>query len=37
MFQIYMKCPTREELVTLLGEQGAKRGMFEGDLIEEES
>jgi enoyl-[acyl-carrier protein] reductase II len=33
---LYKKCPTKEELVTLLGRARAKRGMFEGDLIEGE-
>ena len=33
---LYSKCPTKEELVTLLGRARAKRGMFEGDLIEGE-
>ena len=33
---LYLKCPTKEELVTLLGRARAKRGMFEGDLIEGE-
>lgn len=33
---LYEKCPTKEELVTLLGRARAKRGMFEGDLIEGE-
>lgn len=34
--QLYEKCPTKEELVTLLGRARAKRGMFEGDLEEGE-
>lgn len=34
--QLYEKCPTKEELVTLLGRGRAKRGMFEGDLTEGE-
>lgn len=34
--KLYEKCPTKEELVTLLGRARAKRGMFEGDLIEGE-
>ena len=34
--QLYEKCPTKEELVTLLGKARAKRGMFEGDLDEGE-
>ena len=33
---LYAKCPTKEELVTLLGRARAKRGMFEGDLEEGE-
>ncbi|EIA09067.1 NAD(P)H-dependent flavin oxidoreductase [Flavobacterium frigoris] len=33
---LYEKCPTKEELVTFLGRARAKRGMFEGDLIEGE-
>lgn len=33
---LYSKCPTKEELVRLLGRARAKRGMFEGDLIEGE-
>jgi enoyl-[acyl-carrier protein] reductase II len=34
--QLYAKCPTKEELSTLLGRARAKRGMFEGDLVEGE-
>lgn len=34
--QLYEKCPTKEELIVLLGRARAKRGMFEGDLIEGE-
>jgi enoyl-[acyl-carrier protein] reductase II len=34
--ELYEKCPTKEELVTLLGRARAKRGMFEGDLTEGE-
>ncbi|TDE52917.1 NAD(P)H-dependent flavin oxidoreductase [Flavobacterium sp. GT3P67] len=34
--QLYEKCPTKEELIGLLGRARAKRGMFEGDLIEGE-
>jgi len=30
--ELYSKCPTPEELKTLLGRARAKRGMFEGDL-----
>ena len=33
---LYAKCPTLEELKTLLGRARAKRGMFEGDLEEGE-
>ncbi|PWA05080.1 NAD(P)H-dependent flavin oxidoreductase [Flavobacterium psychrotolerans] len=33
---LYAKCPTIDELKTLLGRARAKRGMFEGDLIEGE-
>lgn len=33
---LYAKCPTKVELTTLLGRARAKRGMFEGDLIEGE-
>jgi enoyl-[acyl-carrier protein] reductase II len=33
---LYETGPTKEELVTLLGRARAKRGMFEGDLIEGE-
>jgi enoyl-[acyl-carrier protein] reductase II len=34
--QLYETCPTNEELIGLLGRARAKRGMFEGDLIEGE-
>ena len=34
--QLYVKCPTIEELSELLGRARAKRGMFEGDLVEGE-
>jgi enoyl-[acyl-carrier protein] reductase II len=34
--QLYAKCPTTEELSQFLGRARAKRGMFEGDLIEGE-
>lgn len=34
--ELYTKCPSKEELETLLGKRRAKRGMFEGDLIEGE-
>lgn len=33
---LYQKCPSREELVQLLGRARAKKGMFEGDLDEGE-
>ena len=33
---LYSKCPTPEELKTLLGRARAKKGMFEGDLVEGE-
>lgn len=33
---LYEKCPTKEELTELLGRGRAKKGMFEGDLIEGE-
>lgn len=33
---LYAKCPSPEELKALLGRARAKRGMFEGDLIEGE-
>jgi enoyl-[acyl-carrier protein] reductase II len=33
---LYSKCPTPEELKELLGRARAKKGMFEGDLIEGE-
>ena len=33
---MYEKCPTKEELIDLLGRARAKRGMCEGDLIEGE-
>ena len=33
---LYSKCPTTDELKGLLGRARAKRGMFEGDLIEGE-
>ncbi len=33
---LYEKCPSKDELVQLLGRARAKRGMFEGDLIEGE-
>ncbi|MFV8375413.1 NAD(P)H-dependent flavin oxidoreductase [Flavobacterium sp. LB1P71] len=33
---LYEKCATKEDLISLLGRARAKRGMFEGDLIEGE-
>ena len=33
---LYSKCPTPEELKTLLGRARAKKGMFEGNLVEGE-
>ncbi len=33
---LYSKCPTKEDLSNLLGKRRAKRGMFEGDLIDGE-
>ena len=33
---LYLNCPTPEEIKTLLGRARAKKGMFEGDLIEGE-
>jgi len=34
--ELYSKCPSKEELENLLGKRRAKRGMFEGDLVEGE-
>jgi enoyl-[acyl-carrier protein] reductase II len=34
--ELYAKCPTPDELKLLLGRARAKRGMFEGDLVEGE-
>ncbi|WP_395047591.1 NAD(P)H-dependent flavin oxidoreductase [Flavobacterium sp.] len=34
--ELYTKCPTPEDLKTLLGRARAKRGMFEGDLVDGE-
>ena len=34
--ELYSKCPTNEDLQNLLGKRRAKRGMFEGDLVEGE-
>lgn len=33
---LYAQCPTKEQLQTLLGRARAKKGMFEGDLLEGE-
>ncbi len=33
---LYSKCPTKEDLENLLGKRRAKRGMFEGDLVDGE-
>lgn len=33
---LYANCPSKEALETLLGKRRAKRGMFEGDLVEGE-
>ena len=33
---LYLKCPTPEDLKMLLGRARAKKGMFEGDLVEGE-
>jgi enoyl-[acyl-carrier protein] reductase II len=34
--ELYSKCPTTDDLKALLGRARAKKGMFEGDLIEGE-
>lgn len=34
--ELYLKCPTSDELKALLGRARAKKGMFEGDLVEGE-
>ena len=34
--ELYSKCPTPEDLKALLGRARAKKGMFEGDLVEGE-
>jgi enoyl-[acyl-carrier protein] reductase II len=34
--ELYAKCPSTDELKELLGRARAKRGMFEGDLVEGE-
>ena len=34
--ELYSTCPSKEDLENLLGKRRAKRGMFEGDLIEGE-
>jgi enoyl-[acyl-carrier protein] reductase II len=34
--ELYAKCPSKKDLENLLGKRRAKRGMFEGDLVEGE-
>lgn len=34
--ELYARCPSKEDLENLLGKRRAKRGMFEGDLVEGE-
>ncbi len=34
--ELYAQCPSKEDLENLLGKRRAKRGMFEGDLVEGE-
>ena len=34
--ELYAKCPTKEDLATLLGRARAKKGIFEGDITEGE-
>src|SRR5690606_10933389 len=34
--ELYAQCPSKEDLQELLGKRRAKRGMFEGDLVEGE-
>lgn len=34
--ELYTQCPSKEDLENLLGKRRAKRGMFEGDLVEGE-
>ena len=34
--ELYAACPSKEDLENLLGKRRAKRGMFEGDLVEGE-
>ena len=34
--ELYSQCPSKEDLENLLGKRRAKRGMFEGDLVEGE-
>jgi len=34
--ELYASCPSKEDLENLLGKRRAKRGMFEGDLVEGE-
>ncbi|MDR7370766.1 nitronate monooxygenase [Flavobacterium aquidurense] len=36
VLELYEKCPSKEDLIQLLGRARAKRGMFEGDLDEGE-
>lgn len=36
MQELYLKGPSKEDLENLLGKRRAKRGMFEGDLVEGE-
>lgn len=36
LVDLYAKCPSTEELKSLLGRARAKKGMFEGDLVEGE-
>ena len=36
VLELYTKSPTKEDLENLLGKRRAKRGMFEGDLVEGE-
>lgn len=36
VYKAYENCATKEDLITLLGRARAKKGMFEGDLVEGE-
>lgn len=36
VYKAYESCATKEDLITLLGRARAKKGMFEGDLVEGE-